>query len=256
VPPSTLAAGVLPEDRSVLSRPASGPDTVLRYGPDADHVLDVRFGGPEAARRPLVVLLHGGFWRPDYDRVHVRPMTEALAAAGWSTVAPEYRRVPGRPDATVADVRVSLAEIARRPELAGRSDGRLVLVGHSAGGHLALLAAAGAPERVTGVLALAPVADLGLGEALSLDTDAVAAFLGGPAACRADLDPARSPTPSAAVRIVHGSGDGIVPLLLSESYLRRHPATVLTAVPAGHFALIDPLADVWPTVLEELTALE
>jgi acetyl esterase/lipase len=248
-------AVVLPEDRSVLSRPASEPDRVFPYGPDADHVCDVRFGGPPAADRPLVVVLHGGFWRPEYDRVHVRPMTEALAVHGWSTVAPEYRRIPGRPDAMVADVRAALAEIRRRGDLAGHSDGRVVLVGHSAGGHLALLAAASAPEGVTGVLALAPVADLCLAEALGLDTDAVAAFLGEPAAGRADLDPVRSRPPSAAVRILHGSGDGIVPALLSASYRRRHRASVLTRLPAGHFALIDPAGDVWPAVLDELAAL-
>jgi len=182
-------------------------------------------------------------------------MTEALAAHGWSTVTPEYRRIPGRPDATMADVRAALAELGRRPEPVAPSDGRIVLVGHSAGGHLALRAAAVSPEGVPGVLALAPVADLGLAEALRLDTDAVEAFLGGPATGRADLDPVRSPAPSAAVRILHGAGDGIVPLLLSESYLRRHAATVLTAVPSGHFALIDPAAAVWSTVLDELAAL-
>jgi acetyl esterase/lipase len=254
VPTLTSAAGIVPEDRSVLSRPASGPDLVLRYGPDADHVCDVRSGGPRAAGRPLVVLLHGGFWRPEYDRVHVRPMTEALAAHGWSTVTPEYRRIPGRPDATTADVRAALREVGRRPEPVAPSDGRVVLVGHSAGGHLALRAAAAAPEGVTGVLALAPVADLGLAEALRLDTDAVEAFLGGPAAGRADLDPVRSPAPTAAVRILHGVGDGIVPLLLSESYRRRHAGTVLTAVRTGHFSLIDPAAAVWPTVLDELAS--
>ena len=239
----------------MLGRSASEPDHVFRYGPDADHVCDVRSGGPAAAGRPLVVLLHGGFWRPEYDRTHVRPMTEALAALGWSTVAPEYRRIPGRPDATVADVRAALDEIGRRPELAGLGDGRMVLVGHSAGGHLALHAASAAPDGVSGVLALAPVADLSLAEALRLDTDAVRAFLGGPADGRADLDPVRSPTPPGAVRIVHGAGDGVVPVLLSESYRRRHPAASLTRVPAGHFALIDPAGDAWPTVVDELAAL-
>jgi len=239
----------------VLSRPASEPDLVLAYGPDGEHVCDVRFGGPEAAGRPLVVLLHGGFWRPEYDRLHVRPMTEALASLGWSTVTPEYRRIPGRPDATVADVRAALDVICRRPELAGAGDGRMVLVGHSAGGHLALHTAAAAPAGVVGVLALAPVADLCLAEALSLDTDAVRAFLGGPAGPRADLDPVRVSAPRVAVRIVHGSEDGVVPALLSESYRRRHRATSLACVPAGHFGLIDPAADTWPTVVEELSAL-
>ncbi|MCZ2857586.1 alpha/beta hydrolase [Blastococcus sp. VKM Ac-2987] len=244
-----------PEDRSVLSRPAPGPDLVLRYGAADEHVCDVRLGGPRAAGRPLVVLLHGGFWRPEYDRVHVRPMTDALARAGWTTATPEYRRIPGRPDAMVADVRAALREVRRSDVTTAHSDGRLLVAGHSAGGHLALLAAAGAPAGVVGVLALAPVADLEVAAALALDTDAVPAFLGGPAAGRADLDPARLATPDARVHIVHGTGDGIVPAVVSESYRRRHPAAALTALPVGHFALIDPSSTAWPVVLGALDGL-
>src|SRR3712207_5374773 len=65
------------EDRSVLQLPAPGPDLELRYGDHPDAVVDVRLGGPGADRRPLVVFVHGGFWRPAYDRVHVRPLTAA-----------------------------------------------------------------------------------------------------------------------------------------------------------------------------------
>ncbi|MGY1725146.1 alpha/beta hydrolase [Blastococcus sp. SYSU DS0533] len=246
---------VRPEDRSVLARPAPGPDLVLRYGAGDEQVCDVRLGGPAATARPLVVLLHGGFWRPEYDRAHVRPMTDALAHAGWTTVTPEYRRIPGRPDATVADVRAALREVRRSDLAAAHGGGRLLLAGHSAGGHLALHAAATASEDVVGVLALAPVADLGLAAALALDTDAVPAFLGCPAPARTDLDPARLPAPVAAVHLLHGTDDDVVPVVLSESYRRYNPGAVLTTVPAGHFALIDPDSDVWPAVPAALDGL-
>ena len=241
------------EDRSVLTRPASAPDAVLAYGSDEEQVADVRFAA-DAVERPLLVVVHGGFWRPMFDRVHLRPMTEALAAAGWATVTPEYRRVPGRPGLAVGDVHAALRAIAEWPEFVGR---RVLLVGHSAGGHLALQAAATLPppHAPAGVLALAPVADLRRAQALRLDGDAVQAFLGEDAAARPDLDPALLPTPAGPVRIVHGTQDGIVPVELSESFVRHHPGAVLTPIASGHFALIDPRSTAWLTVLRVLDDL-
>jgi acetyl esterase/lipase len=244
-----------PEDRSVLDRPAPGPDVELRYGDHADAVVDVRLGGPGAENRPLIVFVHGGFWRPAYDRVHVRPLTAALAEAGWTTAAIEYRRVPGRPDDTVDDVAAAIAFLAGAPDLTGRCDGRLLLAGHSAGGHLVLQAAAapGTPA-LAGVVALAPVADLRLAEELALDGDAVRAFLGGPAADRPDLDPVRQPGPPVPVTVVHGAADDIVPLALGRSYVAAHPAARLVEVDGGHFVVIDPRSTAWPELLAALSA--
>lgn len=238
----------------MLSRPASAPDAVVAYGPDDDQVADVRYGREPAADRPVLVVLHGGFWRPAFDRLHLRPTTEGLAAAGWTTVAPEYRRVPGRPDLTVQDVGAAVRAVARQPELAGRP---ILLAGHSAGGHLALHAAAtlDAPHAPAGVVALAPVADLRLAQELQLDGDAVTAYLGQDAVDRPDLDPAVLPTPACAVRIVHGRDDGIVPIAVSESYLRHHPAAGLDGAEGGHFAVIDPRSAAWSVVLRALEEL-
>jgi acetyl esterase/lipase len=243
------------EDRSVLDRPAPAPDLELRYGDHPDAVVDLRFGAAGAQGRPLVVVVHGGFWRPAYDRVHVRPLTAALAQAGWTTAAIEYRRVPGRPDDTVDDVAAAIRFLAGAADLDGRTDGRLVLAGHSAGGHLVLQAAA--DDRVpalAGVVALAPVADLGLAEHLALDGDAVRAFLGGPAAGRPDLDPVRLPAPGVPVTVVHGTDDAIVPLAVGRSYLAAHPATRLVEVDGGHFVVIDPRGSAWPALLAALSA--
>jgi acetyl esterase/lipase len=239
----------------VLSRPASAPDAVLRYGPDEDQVADVRLSPGGGPARPVLVVVHGGFWRPAFDRAHLGPMSEALARAGWPTVTPEYRRVPGRPDRSVDDVHAAVRAVAGHPELA--RDTGVLLVGHSAGGHLALQAAAvlAPPVAPAGVLALAPVADLGFAQARGLGAGAVEAFLGADAATRPDLDPVRLPTPVGPVHIVHGTGDALVPVETSESYLRHHSGAVLHAVPAGHFALIDPRSAAWPTVLGALEEL-
>lgn len=237
------------EDRSILTRSAPPPDAVLTYGPGPDDVADLRRGGAAAAGRPVVVLVHGGFWRPGYDRMHLQPMAAALAAAGWSTLLPEYRRRPGQPDEAVADVQAA-ARAARGLPDAG--DGRIVLVGHSAGGHLVLQAAAALGDAVAGVVALAPVADLVLAQDLALDGDAVRAFLGGDAHDRPDLDPARMPAPTARTVVVQGRDDGIVPPAVSRSYCAQQPSAELVVVDGGHFGVIDPHSAAWPAVLEAL----
>lgn len=242
------------EDDSVLSRPAPLPDRVIAYGPGEGDVAEVRFGGPEAERRPLVILVHGGFWRPAYDRVHTRPLSQALAAAGWTVVTPEYRRIPGDPQATLHDVRLALETL---PARVGHHNGEVLLIGHSAGGHLVLwAAAAGLRIPLRGVLALAPVADLRLASERHLGGGAVEAFLGGPPEEHSDLDPIRMPEPQARITILEGEGDEIVPPEIAESYAKARPKARLVPIRrAAHFALIDPESVAWPVVLEELERL-
>lgn len=234
------------EDESVLSRPAPEPDVVVSWGPGQLDVADVQLGGDD---RPLVIVVHGGFWRPAYDRRHLRPMIHALAAEGFTAVAPEYRRVPGDPDATLEDVRVALRVVP--VELRGRHDGRVVVLGHSAGGHLALWAASVAPAAgLVGTVALAPVADLRAADRERLGDGAVAAFLGAAAGARPDLDPTRMVSAVSPVTLLHGVEDAVVPLSQSESYAAAHPDATLRALPGtGHFALIDPASAAWPEVV-------
>ncbi|MGD9955999.1 MAG: alpha/beta fold hydrolase [Candidatus Nanopelagicales bacterium] len=236
----------MPDDESILDRASSPLDAVVRWGAGPDDVADVRYGDPAL---PLVVLIHGGFWRPAYDRVHVRATTEGLNRDGWTVVAPEYRRTPGDPDATTADVAAALAALPGL--LAGRHNGRVVVLGHSAGGHLALwaAAAAAAPGLVLTV-ALGAVASLALAESADLGSGAVAAFLGGPATGRPDLDPALLPTPSSEVVLVHGAEDVVVPPEQAAAYAAAHPRARVVEVPGcGHFGVIDPESDAWHAVV-------
>jgi pimeloyl-ACP methyl ester carboxylesterase len=143
------------------------------------------------------------------------------------------------------------------PGLVERHNGKVVLIGHSAGGHLVLWAAAtDRTAKVKGVLALAPAADLQLSETRNLGNGAVDAFLGAPAKTRPDVDTQVLPMPSAVVTIVHGDLDDIVPVEIARSYVAAHPRARLVELPAaGHFAVIDPLSAEWPTVIAELTQL-
>lgn len=199
-------------------------------------------------------MIHGGFWRPEYDRTHTAPLCAAIADAGWTIATIEYRRIPGRPDVTVDDVRAALVAV---PTLTTHHNGRIILIGHSAGGHLCLHAAAShASPAFIGVIALAPAADLQLVERLNLDDGAARDFLGVAAAERPDLDPAQQSDIHVPTVIIHGIEDVIVPIAVSRAYVDAHPTTGLRSIErCGHFALIDPRSDAWAAVVVELERL-
>lgn len=239
----------MPEDRSVLDRPAPDPDGTWTYGDGPDRVADLYLPGPDVPAGAPVLLVHGGYWRPEYDRTHLRPMAVALAEEGHPTVLLEYPRLPGKPDATVEAVRAALAAVTEVVDAAP------VLVGHSAGGHLALLAAQPWGTAARGVLALAPLADLAMADRLGLDGGAVREFLGRPAVDCPDLDPVALASPAAPATVIHGAEDTLVPLAISESYCSRHRTRLVVLDGTGHFELIDPASRAWPTVIAELSAL-
>lgn len=226
---------------------------IVAYGEDPAQIMEVS-PGRDASHRPLVIIIHGGFWRPDIDRVHARPMAEAIAAAGWTVALPEYSRVPHNPAPTLHDLTLILTHA---PQQLPSHNGRVVLVGHSAGGHLVLWAAAARVCPVlNGTLALAPVADLLLAYELGLGNGAVSRFLGCEPVSRPDIDPRQMAAPDTATTIVHGVDDDTVPLGVSESYIAAHPQVRWVPIAgAGHYALIDPLAPACSTVMTELAAL-
>lgn len=252
------------DPRSVLNRRAPPPHATVPYGPDGDQVVDLRLPAgrpPGTAAAPLVVVVHGGFWRPEYDRAHAGPLAADLAARGWPVAVVEYRRRPWPTPA--ADLAAALAAVPRRvlPPLraAGCAPGGLLLAGHSAGGQLVLHAAADPVPGLRGVLALAPVADLPAAHRLDLDGGAVAALLGGgPAEVPdryADADPCRR-APGCPVTVVHGAADAHVPPALSRAYAAAHRGVRLVELPdVEHFGLIDPRASAWPVVTGALTDL-
>ena len=227
---------------------------LLRYGALPDQTIELTGGTGTAASRPLIVLVHGGFWKPLHDRTHMQPLAAALAAAGWSVANIEYRRVPGDPDATLGDVTAACRALR---SAAVPHDGRVIAVGFSAGGHLALwLAAISKDSSLCAAVGMAPVADLARAQELGLGDGAVAAFLGAHSARRATLDPCRLPAPRRPVSLLHGECDTVVPIKVSESYLAAHPHAQLVRVPAlGHMPVIDPAAAAWPLLVAELQRL-
>lgn len=244
----------------ILSRRAALPDAVLRYAAHQDGLVDLHLpDGP--GPHPLAVLLHGGFWRQDYDRLHQRPLARALVAEGCVVAAPEYRRVGGAGGwpRTADDVRQAFATLPGLLASLGIATSSTTVVGHSAGGHLALWLASldrGAePGRVDRVVGLAPVGDLTAAARERLGAGATQALLGGePEAVPeryAAADPMRllsHTDPATALVVLHGADDPVVPIGNSRGLAAAHPRVRLEELDCGHYEVIDPLSLVWPAV--------
>ena len=227
---------------SVLDRAAAPPDETTPYGVGPDQVYDVRLptGSP---RGVTVVVVHGGFWRPATDRSHTGSEAAAFAQDGFHVVVPEYRRASrgGWPDMR-ADLLTVLAAVSARSDLPDD----VVLVGHSAGGHLvAWLAAQPGAAAVVGTVALAGCVDLHLTHERGLGDGAAEALMGStpqedPAAWEL-ADPARLGPTAAPVVAIHGTRDEQVSLEVSQSYADVVPGARLQVVDdADHFDVIDP----------------
>ena len=235
------------EDRSVFDLPYSAPTNTFSYGKSVDQVID--FYLPVKSDKPTLVLIHGGYWRPEYDRKHLAPLAQKFADLGWPVALIEYRRIIGNPDAMMSDVVSAIGEVAGR-------NNKLILIGHSAGGHLALLAAN--KLSVLGVIALAPVTDLVKTEELDLDEGAASDFLGAPASLRADLDPMRQPVLTVPTTLIHGELDIRVPVAFARDYVAKAASSHVKLIELeniGHFEVIDPRHKTMELVLEQLTQM-
>ncbi|MFF0445911.1 alpha/beta hydrolase family protein [Streptomyces sp. NPDC004609] len=283
------------ETESAFSHPAVEPDVSLPYGDHPDQVVGFYAPRDGRADAPLVVLLHGGAWRAPYDRAHVTPFADFLARRGLAVANVEYRRGPGIPQQraeggdgsqepvagrwpdTFDDVAAALDALPglAREALPGADSRRTVLTGHSAGGQLALWAAARhvlppgspwrlpAPPSLRGVVALAPIADFTRAVELDVCGGAVRQLLGGDEEFeerRAHTDPAALLPTGIATALVQGRDDITVPYTVAESYAEAAAKagetvgfTLLEGV--GHFPLIDPAADACAVVAEEIAQL-
>ncbi|MEV7688395.1 alpha/beta hydrolase [Streptomyces bungoensis] len=286
MPDDAAAARAAAEEESAFSHPPVDPDATAAYGGHPDQVID--FYAPrttaESPPAPLVVVLHGGAWRARYDRRHITPFADHLARAGFAVANVEYRRggAPGTETAgrwpdTLDDVSAALDALPAlvREALPQADPRRTVLTGHSAGGHLALWAAArhvlpadapwrtSGPASLRGVVALAPIADFEVAEKLNVCGNAARQLLGGEdgfAARRPYADPALLLPTGIATTLVQGRADLVVPQAVAESYADAAAKagemvglTLLADV--GHFPLIDPAADACAVVTEEIAQL-
>jgi acetyl esterase/lipase len=252
---------------SILERPAPPPDLTVPYGEGPEQVLDFHLPPGAEGPAPLTVLVHGGFWRPVYDRMHLRPMANALAALGHVVAVPEYRRAGQAPDwtGTFDDITAVFDQVTAIAATHGADPARITWAGHSAGGHLVLWAAArpyfpaDSPWRgacdAARVVSLAGCGSLRLCAEWNLGDGAVRLLLGGgPAEVPeryAAADPAALTPPSVPVIHVHGTDDDVVPLGMSQAF----PVGRVVELPhTGHLDVVDPETPAWPAVRTALNA--
>ena len=239
----------------------------IRYGDDPSQRGEL--SRPSGTSKGVVVVIHGGFWRDQYDLSLGRPLAASLAAEGWSAFNIEYRRVGnggGWPQ-TFDDVAAAIDALADVDDL---DTSTVITLGHSAGGHLAVWAA-GRPQLtgsawaapavpVTAAVSQAGVLDLAGATADDLGDGAVQRLMGGTVDERyAQADPTATIPLSVPVRCIHGTSDTTVPLHQSTDYVARATAAGadagLTEVEGDHFVVIDPRSRAWSMTLDLLDAL-
>ena len=116
------------------------PGSIIAYGDHRDQVGELRVpAGP--GPHPVVVLIHGGFWHHYWERDLMDDLAIDLVEAGLATWNIEYRRGPGSWAFAIADVARAVDHLRLLAHEHRLATDRIALVGHSAGGHLALWAA-------------------------------------------------------------------------------------------------------------------
>jgi acetyl esterase/lipase len=210
------------------------------YGPHASQFCELH-EAPEPVG--VAVLVHGGFWRARYGLDLERRLADDLVARGWTVWNVEYRRLGagGGWPATYDDVRAAIAALPLAAE-------RVVAIGHSAGGQLAVRAAADVP--LSGVVAQAGALDLYELWRLGTSDHVVQQFLGGsPDDVPERYEAAQPRPPDAPLLLVHGALDEDVPVEISRAF---GGGELVVIDDEGHMEHLDPDSKCWRAVIEWL----
>ncbi len=274
--PSSAQSMMTGQDLLALPQPPA--DHVIAYGAVAQQVAELRL--PKGAGpHPVVIVIHGGCWQTPWAMDHVRSLAGALTTEGYATWSLEYRRL-GDPGGgwpgTFEDVAAG-ADYLQTVATAHSVDlGRVIALGHSAGGHLALWLAARrrlprdselwTAEAIPlgGVVSLAGITDLREGAAGKVCGDAIPQLLGGPPADQEARVAQSSPIELLPLRVPQRLVCGALDQRVPNDQSRRYQAAARKAGDAaqleivegvGHFELVDPRSAAWPAVLRAVREL-
>jgi len=270
--PTTLAAF------AELARPA--PSASLSYGPAATQAIDVFL--PEGrGPHPVAILIHGGCWRnlPGAGREQLRHMGKALADRGIAVWNVGYRRADeegGGYPGTFQDVATAFDRLREEADRYRLDLSRTVVVGHSAGGHLALWASSRSQLSMNSPLYSAdpfiPGATISLAGIGDLrDFSRFVPVICGPGvierltpqptdALYAEVSPAEMPAPQGPVVMISGTLDRLIPPYVAHDYVRamqrKHGVSIerVDIPDAGHFDLVMPGTQAWNLILERISA--
>ena len=244
--------------------PPANADARLVYGPEPLQFGDLRL--PDGAGpHPIVVVVHGGYWQAIYNLTHAGHLCVDLAAHGIATWNVEYRRI-GDPGggwpATLDDVVAAVAHLHLLAEAYPLDLERVVVIGHSAGGHLALLTGLRTSIPLRGVISLAGVVDPLATRRNRDDHDLAERLLGGtpgeaPEVWREASPRAQLPL---GIRYVLACGTADVHWEPNEEMAAAAAAAGddVELVPlegAGHFELVDPAAPEWAVIRSKIQEL-
>ncbi|MFI5736049.1 alpha/beta hydrolase family protein [Kribbella sp. NPDC051587] len=246
------------------AKPAAASGALqLSYGDDESQVAELHLP-PGTAKVPAAVVIHGGFWQSAYGMSLATPLAADLAEHGIAGYAIEYRRVGngGGWPTTFEDIAAAIDALADQPRI---DLTKVIAIGHSAGGQLALWAAARSGRvHLCGAVSQAGVLDLAAAYRQQVGGSAVQDFLGGTPEAHpdryADASPIQRLPLKVPVALIHGNRDAVVPLPQSTGYLdaakRAGDDVTLTTVPgAGHFEVIDPAHAAWTATRSEADRL-
>jgi acetyl esterase/lipase len=271
---SVPAQNVSFADIQKLPKPPA--DHRIAYGDDPLQFGELRLSKTKG-KHPVVIVVHGGCWFAEYDLHHLAAFSDALTKLGVATWTIEYRRIGDKGGAwpgtfqDVAKATDHLRTVAKQHPL---DLTRVVAIGHSAGGQLALWLAARKnlpktsvlyspnPLPLLGVVSLAGISDLK--KYRPNCDDSVNKLLGGSPEQFVERYQQTSPMEllplKVSVRLIHGAKDRIVPLELGKDFAvaakkKGDDVTLTTLDAAGHFDLISPASKVWSTVEANIRAL-
>ncbi|MDQ3928678.1 MAG: alpha/beta hydrolase [Chloroflexota bacterium] len=273
-----------PVVRDILSEIPKPADHRIHYGPGEFQFGDLYLPPDSQSeipspKLPVVVFIHGGFWRSQYDLTHAGHAANALAEAGLATWSIEYRRIGhagGGWPGTFQDVGAAVDYVRVLAPQYNLDLDRVVVSGHSAGGHLSAWVASRHlippgdplytenPLPIKAAVPLAGVVDLRRAWELRLSNGVVKDFIGGsPEAVPeryASASPIEMVPNGVPMRLIHGTDDDIVPHEISQRYVQAaqvsgDDAELVSLKGAEHFKVVNPDTKEWQVVVSTILEL-